>query len=486
MKIPYQLIAAVPPMERWMQMYHAIQQGLPVLQDHALDDTARLQVVCFGPSLRETWREIDPALPILTVSGALKFLAERGITPTWHVQMDPRREQPRFVDPPVPGVHYLMASVCPPETWRVLTGQRVTLWHTNCGEGTMEFLARHAPERVEGDVGYSGMISGGSHVGLCALHVAGRLGFRRFEIFGMDGSFAADGSRHAADHPGKEQHQDTFWDAGGVTYKTTKIMANGVAEVVNAFRLYPMSGVFHGAGLQQALIREAGLDNACCADEVDKVRVAHHGPFIIEQVGTLGDDLQRSTLWDRLRATCEPSWPDAAELARAGMPDMVARADYKTGTVSKEAMLLLRAIARTTKPRVAVEIGTFVGNSTMSLAAEAGHVYTCDRSNDCFPSSDRITTYPRKESTAMLADLVEKGIRSSLFFFDGRIQEPDVPLILRLAEPGAVYVFDDYRGLEKGVANVQKLFPFLPGKYGLVPPDSDEHSLAILTQWEAA
>jgi hypothetical protein len=151
MDIPYKLIAAVPPQDRWMQMYHAIQQGYPTLADHAIDDAKRLQLVCYGPSLRETWKDIDPTLPIMTVSGALKFLAERGITPTWHVQMDPRREQPRFVDPPVPGVHYLMASVCPPETWKVLQGQQVTLWHANSGEGTLEFLARHAPAKVEGD-----------------------------------------------------------------------------------------------------------------------------------------------------------------------------------------------------------------------------------------------------------------------------------------------------------------------------------------------
>jgi hypothetical protein len=477
MNIPYHLIAAVPPMERWFQMYHAMQQGLPVLKDRAIKDADRLQVVCYGPSLRETWKDIDLALPILTVSGALKFLAARGITPTWHIQMDPRKEQPRFVDPPVPGVHYLMASVCPPETWQILKGQQVTLWHTNCGDGTLEFLARHAPEGRD-----SQMVSGGSHVGLCSLHVGGKLGFRRFEIFGMDGSFAEDGSRHADDHPGKPQAADTFWDAGNVTYRTSKIMANGVAEVVNAMRNFPIFGVFHGTGLQQALIREAGLVNACCADDSDKATVARSAPIEFGTTETFG----HQNWWDGVRAVRDSSWPVAVDLALAATPDRVALADYKTGSVSREAMLLLRGIARLTKPEVAVEVGTFVGNSTMSIAAEAGHVYTCDRSNDCFPASDRVTTYPRRSSTEMLADLASRDVRASLFFFDGRISEPDVPLILRLSKPGTVYVFDDYRGFEKGVANVDRLRPFLPGSYGLVGPDSTDHTLAVLVPQEAA
>lgn len=474
MKIPYQLVAAVHPQVRWMQMYHAIQQGFPVLAQQAIDDRARLQVVCYGPSLKDTWKDLDPALPIMTVSGALKFLEERGITPTWHVQMDPRKEQPRFIDPPVPGVHYLMASVCPPETWRVLRDQKVTIWHTNCGDGTLEFLARHAPQRIEGYladgyVGRSEMLSGGSHVGLCALHVAGKLGFRHFEIFGMDGSFGAEGERHAGAHPGKAQPQDKFWDAGRVTYRTNEIMANGVSEVINAFHTFPMFGVFHGHGLQQALIREAGLPNACCADEADKLPVARFGRAIIERV-----------VWNELRAVRPASWDAAAELAMAVAEQRRAAANYDTGSISKEAMLLLRGLAHEARPAVAIEVGTFIGNSTMAIAAEAGHVYTCDRSNDCFPGGGNITTYPRRESTEMLYDLAKKSVRSSFFFFDGRIQEPDVPLILRLSDPNAVYVFDDYAGREKGVANVERLIPWLDDSYYFVGPELSQCRLALV------
>jgi len=43
-------------------------------------------------------------------------------------------------------------------------------------------------------------------------------------------------------------------------------MSNACAEVINSFRIYPIFGVFHGEGLQQALIdEEYNLDNVARA-----------------------------------------------------------------------------------------------------------------------------------------------------------------------------------------------------------------------------
>ena len=54
--------------------------------------------------------------------------------------------------------------------------------------------------------------------------------------------------------------------AGGVKYDTSRIMSNACAEVINTFRLYPIFGVFHGRGLQQALVdEEYALDNVALA-----------------------------------------------------------------------------------------------------------------------------------------------------------------------------------------------------------------------------
>lgn len=89
-------------------------------------------------------------------------------------------------------------------------------------------------------------------------------------------------------------------------------------------------------------------------------------------------------------------------------------------------------------------------------------IYTCDKDNDCLPARKGVKPHPFKTSTAMLAKLERQGVKSDLFFFDGRIQPQDVAMILRMSKPGTVYAFDDFRPNDKGEANVRMLWPFLP------------------------
>jgi hypothetical protein len=252
-----------PAVDQWTRhsyMLAAIKEGFPRLRESTTLREDVLSIVCYGPSLQDTWQQITR--PMATVSGALKFLAARGIVPDYHIAMDPRAEAVQHVTPPVPGVHYLMASVCHPKTWTVLMGQQVTLWHAVSHKGiTAEWIERMDPGQM--------VLHMGSHVGLGALHVGGMLGFRKFEIHGMDGS-VRDNQRHAGPHPGKSQRHDITWRVHNVTYQTSKIMANGVQEVMGALENYPILCIFHGDGLTQALIRKRQYPNACCADETEK------------------------------------------------------------------------------------------------------------------------------------------------------------------------------------------------------------------------
>lgn len=157
-----------------------------------------------------------------------------------------------------------------------------------------------------------------------------------------------------------------------------------------------------------------------------------------------------------------------------------ARARYDTGSISRETALLLRAVSLQLRPAVAIEIGTFIGASTLAIAA--GHVYTCDGSNDCLESTPTVTCHPFTKSRTMLRRLLERGIRAELFFFDGRIRDEDVPMIQRMARPGAVFLFDDYEPGEKGAVNIDRLSPHLQG-YELLEPFvgfADRTTLAAL------
>ena len=254
MKPPYQLKTAVSTEQRHLYMKTALKTGLPRIKSTKIDEEASISIVCYGPSLKDTWEEIKR--PMITMSGSLKFLTERGVIPEYHIDMDPRQHKTRHINPPIPGVNYLMASCCHPDTWNILKYQKVTLWHLWCAKETEDWMSFNDPGEL--------LIRSGSHIGAGAFQIGGLLGFRHFEIHGMDGSFK-NGERHAGPHYGHKQGGVT-WDAGHVTYQTSTIMSNACAEMINAFRLYPMFGVFHGEGLQQALLdEEYDLDNVALA-----------------------------------------------------------------------------------------------------------------------------------------------------------------------------------------------------------------------------
>lgn len=254
MKVPYKLQAAVSNAERHEQMRQAMLTGYPRLQPVPIEDGRSISIACYGPSLADTWQDITR--PILSVSGALHFLSEKGVIPDYHLDCDPRPHKIKHIDPPVDGVHYIMGTCCHPKTWEVLKGQKVSLVHFYMSDETEGWVSYHDPGGF--------LIRPGSTVGLAAMHIAGVLGYRHFEIHGMDGCIR-DGKRHAGVHYGHPQGGVT-WQANYVKYETSMIMSNACAEVVNSCRSFPIFPVFHGNGLQQALIAEEyDMDNVALA-----------------------------------------------------------------------------------------------------------------------------------------------------------------------------------------------------------------------------
>jgi len=477
-KIPYALIPAVALDVRRANQISALARGLPRLQRTPIDDQATLHLACYGPSLRETWPVLQTAAaagqPILSMSGATKFLAERGVTPTYHLDMDPRENKVMTSLPPVPGVTYLVASCCAPAYFDALQAAHasVVLWHTVSAnwEDDLRWVAAHDPGEL--------LVSTGSTIGLGALHLGGLLGYRRFEIHGMDGSFAADGVRHADRHHGRAQKDNITWQANHVVYRTSKIMANAVAETINTAKNFPIITIWHGNGLTQALIRKANLSNACCADQADKrTTLGRLTPQIISLPPL---PAQAQSPWDGL--VTQLTSTDLPELLTA-IPRCEARrplARYNTGSIPLETSLLLRALCRTYQPEVIAEIGTFIGTSTDALVARRV-LYTCDRDNDCVPLTDTVITHPYQTSTQMLAEISEPV---DLFFFDGRIQDADLPHLQRLSRPTTIYAFDDCIDgpTGKGIANMQRLRDVFPGRV-LLPPYQPWQGRSTLAAW---
>lgn len=472
MKVPYKMQAAVDVETRRQNMLAAISRNLQRLDQRPIDENAVMHVACYGPSLADTWQDIKH--PCISMSGATRFLADRGFVPDYHIDMDPRAHKIKQITPPIPGVTYLIASVCAPIYFDTLKDERVLLWHcvSSTIDSDVEWLSQH-------DFGQL-LVSTGSNIGLAAIQIGGILGYRHFEIHGMDGSFAEDGKRHAGDHFGKVQKCDTSWQSQNVKYKTTKIMANGIAEAVNAMRSYPVFCVFHGRGLQQSLIEEENLPNACTVRQAERAEFVRHARVRFPDFDVAP---KAKNAWEAICFSApDPAWLPELQQWWEIAEKRRERASFNTGSISLETGLLLRSVCAWRRPNAAIEVGTFIGKSTHALVAE--HIYTCDKDNDCLEGTERIHVHPKQTSREMFDKLLAEGVKAELFFFDGRITDGEVPLILELSAPGAVYVFDDYHPgpSGKGMANVAKIAPALKD-YALVrpyEPFKDRSTLAML------
>lgn len=201
-------------------------------------------IVCYGPSLADTWERVREFKHIITCSGAHGFLVERGITPTHHVEVDPRAHKVKLIGPPQEGTRYLIASACHPAVFEHLKGFDVRLWHVF---DPSETAAQTIPRG-------EWTILGGCSVGLRALAIAKALGFSDLHVFGMDGSEGRTG-KHAGAHPNQDPRQFEV-ECEGQKFITTPVFLEGARQTWHELdQLQPIRATFHGDGLVQAMAR---------------------------------------------------------------------------------------------------------------------------------------------------------------------------------------------------------------------------------------
>ena len=213
--------------------------------------TEPIAVVAFGPSLQQTWEEVRQYPYIITCSGAHKFLIEKGLIPTWHVEVDPRAHKIELLGPPHKDVTYLPSSTSHPLYLDHLlaSGAPVKLWHvfTNEEEGN-----RILPP---GEWAFTG----GADAGLRALLLARALGFTTLHVYGMDGCAGPEDASHAALHPnapGKYFNLE-YPPASGRLWRTTPGLISCAKSVPHEVdQLKGATVTFHGEGLVQAIMAQ--------------------------------------------------------------------------------------------------------------------------------------------------------------------------------------------------------------------------------------
>lgn len=234
----------IPLWLRDEQILRATRRITGRIQPHYEPRTEPVAVVCYGPSLNETWEEVKQYPFVISCSGSHKFLVERGIIPNWHVEVDPRPHKVQLIGPPQKETEYLISSTCHQAVFDHLEGFNVKLWHV--------FDAK--AEGIRGLPPEEWAITGGCDVGSRAITIAAFLGFRMIHVFGMDGCEGKTG-KHAAAHPNQPKNY-ALVEYDGVEYRTTEGLLEAARQVWHELDQMPKVAVtFHGDGLVQHMAR---------------------------------------------------------------------------------------------------------------------------------------------------------------------------------------------------------------------------------------
>jgi hypothetical protein len=199
------IIPAGTDESRWENIKASVLKYPDIVQE-APAHNRRAIIGCYGPSLQQSWPALleqskDPDSDVVSVSGAHDFLLSKGIVPRFHIECDPRPHKADNIAKPHSETEYLLASTCHPKMFEKIEGAKIRLWHTSDGE-----VARRIVDELKSK---APLVFGGGSVGLRAITVMYRMGYRKLSIFGMDCSFSDDGSlKWAGAHAQKENQKE--------------------------------------------------------------------------------------------------------------------------------------------------------------------------------------------------------------------------------------------------------------------------------------
>lgn len=155
----------------------------------------RIAIIGYGPSLRDTWQFIlqNNYKTIISTSGAYKFLLEKGIKPTHHVEIDWKPHKYKFTENAESGTKFLMSAVCNPRTI------------DNVKDLDSELIFIEHGDQIKYPEG-AYVKQSGYDVGQHAVILAKDMGYRNIDLYGFDYCFDYNKHRHAGDHGGRIHH----------------------------------------------------------------------------------------------------------------------------------------------------------------------------------------------------------------------------------------------------------------------------------------
>jgi len=182
-----------------------VMQGVAPMDVRGPDYRVReepIAIVGYGPSLRQTWERLRDFKTIWTVSKAHDFLVERGIMPTYHLDLDPRIHKAEFMTRPRPQTQYFLSSHVHPDyvTKMKAAGVPLQLFHVAIDKHE-RLDPRYPALKVRFDAGVQ------------AAEAAFMRGYRTQHWFGIEYG-----------HAGQATHAGLHW---GVTAPKCIVVAEG-------------------------------------------------------------------------------------------------------------------------------------------------------------------------------------------------------------------------------------------------------------------
>lgn len=216
-----------------------------------------------GPSLADHLDDIRArkaaGWSVATMNGSHNFLIDQGIVPDYYFQIDARKGNLSFLEKANDHTTYVVASQCQPEIFEALRGRKVALWQVVHDEAGISAVREEAPRAT--------IFSGAYNVGQSCLNPILAMGYRRWALYGYDGS-ARGGERHAFAQPqnaGEEIHELMF---KGKRYLATATMAHHAATFFDRYAM------FRGLGVDIELLSD-GLLPAMVEDRAALAAVAN-------------------------------------------------------------------------------------------------------------------------------------------------------------------------------------------------------------------
>jgi hypothetical protein len=215
-------------------------------------------LVCYGPSLLDNLTTLkDLEGDVYSVSGAHDVLIANGIVPRGHVECDPRPHKAKFLKSPHPETTYFLASCCHKDTLDAIPHDQVVLWHSAQSKEEDRYIESVSPGAFT--------VLGGTTVGTRALSVGTVLGYRDFEIFGMDCSFEQ--IQHAGEHSNDAKESEFLEvqvNSRGPKWRTTTLLAAQVQDFLRHISETPdCQYKLHGKGMLQHMFQNEVHHSRC-------------------------------------------------------------------------------------------------------------------------------------------------------------------------------------------------------------------------------